>query len=624
MPKRAEGQSQVDYLRRLAGEIERLDDRLKSEGKGRIKAIGVLGSDVYDKLLILQAVRPRFSDVLFFTTDLDASLLHPAEYRWTRNLVVASGFGLTLNPGLQGQIPPFRDGYQASVFFAVLAALSSEPPSQAMVDRWLEPRIFEVARNGAFNLSLRVEDPSREVRLEGLPLEGAFPLHPPGPDFFPDQKTFGFTLLLLIVGILLLAAVSDEFREFVLAAWRYARRKPGIACLASIVLIAVLGYTWILISNEGRMGEPFSLTEGISIWPTQILRGVAAAMAIYFLARCWREIKKSNRRIRDEFGLDPEALPDAPADLYEKCLQYSVFRWRRKRRVSGRESDSPGAGPDTSTVSLQKGGSEPCKWLDIREIWAENQFLGTFSRRLARSVVRVVIYFGLAIILMKLFGRPFIPYRGDAARLIDFSILLASVVSMLVLIFFVVDATRLCRVFTEKLVDGRVAWPASTVQSCCGQYGVSPGFAMEVLNIKLIASRTDTISRLIYYPFLVLFLMIISRITYFDDWDLPLGLAIVFLLNALYLVYCAIVMRRTAVSARDAAIDRLEKEQMKVTKMGGRESPLSEQVDLIVKYLREIHSGAFVPIHQQPLVRSLLLPFGALGLSVLDYLSLAS
>jgi len=194
----------------------------------------------------------------------------------------------------------------------------------------------------------------------------------------------------------------------------------------------------------------------------------------------------------------------------------------------------------------------------------------------------------------------------------------------MLLIFFVVDATRLCRVFIEKLVDGRVAWPANTVESCCGQFGVHPGFAMEVLNIKLIASRTDTISRLIYYPFLVLFLMILSRITYFDDWDLPLGLAIIFLLNALYLVYCAIAMRRTAVTARDSAIDRLEKEHMKVTKMGGKESPLSTQVELVIEYLRDIHSGAFVPIHQQPLVRSLLLPFGALGLSVLDYLSLAS
>ena len=133
--------------------------------------------------------------------------------------------------------------------------------------------------------------------------------------------------------------------------------------------------------------------------------------------------------------------------------------------------------------------------------------------------------------------------------------------------------SRLCRVFIENLVDGCVAWPASTVQSCCGQYGVSPGFAMEVLNIKLIASRTDSISRLIYNPFLVLFLMIISRITYFDHWDLPLGLSIIFLLNALYLVYCAIVMRRTTVTARDAAIDRLEKELMKVTKMGGVKVP---------------------------------------------------
>ncbi|MDD5169665.1 MAG: hypothetical protein PHN75_12665, partial [Syntrophales bacterium] len=46
------GKSQYDYLRRLADEVYRLDqDLLYVNGEGRVKAIGVLGTDYYDKFL---------------------------------------------------------------------------------------------------------------------------------------------------------------------------------------------------------------------------------------------------------------------------------------------------------------------------------------------------------------------------------------------------------------------------------------------------------------------------------------------------------------------------------------------------------------------------------------------
>ncbi|MDX8405748.1 MAG: hypothetical protein R8K50_06295, partial [Mariprofundus sp.] len=91
--ERPEGRSQKDYLRRLADQISTMKRELKSDSKKSILAVGVLGSDVYDKLLILKALRNRLPEAIFFTTDLDASLLHPENYSWTRNLIIASAFG---------------------------------------------------------------------------------------------------------------------------------------------------------------------------------------------------------------------------------------------------------------------------------------------------------------------------------------------------------------------------------------------------------------------------------------------------------------------------------------------------------------------------------------------------
>ena len=81
---RAEGQSQFDYLQRLGDRVRQLDAQLRLQGDRGIEAVGVLGSDLYDKLLVLQALRPLLPEARFFTTDFDALLLHPerAEGHW--------------------------------------------------------------------------------------------------------------------------------------------------------------------------------------------------------------------------------------------------------------------------------------------------------------------------------------------------------------------------------------------------------------------------------------------------------------------------------------------------------------------------------------------------------------
>ena len=62
---------QFDYLLRLAHALGTQDARLREHGHA-IRAVGVIGNDPYDKLLVLQALRPQFPDAVFFTNDLDA------------------------------------------------------------------------------------------------------------------------------------------------------------------------------------------------------------------------------------------------------------------------------------------------------------------------------------------------------------------------------------------------------------------------------------------------------------------------------------------------------------------------------------------------------------------------
>jgi hypothetical protein len=147
------GKSQYDYLRRLAEMICRIE-----YSEGHIKAVGILGNDFYDKFLILQALKQRFRDKIFFTTDLDARLLHPDNIEWTRNLLVASSFDFQLHPRFDFKlapryevgVPPFRDCYSTAVFAAVLHAL--EPDLWKKQDFTFDPRIFEIGQWNAVDL----------------------------------------------------------------------------------------------------------------------------------------------------------------------------------------------------------------------------------------------------------------------------------------------------------------------------------------------------------------------------------------------------------------------------------------------------------------------------------------
>src|SRR6202035_5984554 len=95
-----------------------IDEELRQSGKGRIRAIGVLGSDVFDKLLVLRALRPEFPDALFFATDFDVTLTMGSQLSWTRNLIISSSFGPELSDEIQDEIPPFRSSDQTSAFLA--------------------------------------------------------------------------------------------------------------------------------------------------------------------------------------------------------------------------------------------------------------------------------------------------------------------------------------------------------------------------------------------------------------------------------------------------------------------------------------------------------------------------
>lgn len=582
------GRSQLDYLRRLVEQLKR--EEITSDGE--FKAIGVLGSDVYDKLMILQALRKDFPHALFFTTDLDSRLTHSSQLPWTRNLVVASHFGLELDPRLQTPIPPFRDSYQTALFYSVLRAVDALEPiadknaltlsTGQMFSAVVMPRLYEVGRHGAVDLS---PDPTHAagvlpsihlLRSDLEPATAALRL--------PSLRTIG--LLLLAAGLMVCCAMLINSELWLLFRGRTLASLLALPALAAALIVAFLAGTRL----DGTAGEPVTFTDGISVWPTASLRLFAFVLCVIFFAHsCWR-------------------LWESDRDLIRK------FRLPRLEAVLSR--------PFRSWIGIHRWLPPLSGHAEARELWHEYRLLGAWKERVRRVVPQVGVYGLFGIVLMLQSGFPVMPCRGDACFTLNYIILGVSVVAMTLLMFYVLDATRLCRRLITIMIDTTIEWPRRLLAREAAKHGVDQAYVHEWLGIQFIAKRTAVISAMIYYPFVIVFLMAVARHSYFDRWDFPAGLLVIFALNASYAFGNGVLLRRSAEAAKREAVRQLNSRLKSLSDEPVSKRTKRRQIERMVDLIEQTQEGAFLPFTQHPLFGAIALPTGGTGLVfLLEYLA---
>ena len=100
-------------------------------------------------------------------------------------------------------------------------------------------------------------------------------------------------------------------------------------------------------------------------------------------------------------------------------------------------------------------------------------------------------------------------------------------------------------------------WPNGVQRRETQTRQMAPEDLDDLLDVRLIASRTAVIGQLFYFPFIVLLLMLVARNRYFDNWDWPSALVLIFLLNSTYAIYSYLILRRAAEKARGHSLRRL-------------------------------------------------------------------
>ncbi len=226
------GHAQLDYIRRMEKSLDDLSNRLKKLDR-RIAAIGVIGSDIYDKLLLFRSLEPRFDDVAFFTTDLDARLTHAEEYEYTHNVIVAASYGLQLHYKNQSPTLPFRDSHQTSLYTTILEILrlagkekvnlgqismitdrerfdltrsDLSPTSTSIKDKGV--RIFEIGKNGPVCLNSTIESRAGSPPISSTVSDCSGIAHPLSDLLLFRDRLSPRAVLLFIIALLIAMLIA--------------------------------------------------------------------------------------------------------------------------------------------------------------------------------------------------------------------------------------------------------------------------------------------------------------------------------------------------------------------------------------------------------------------------------
>jgi hypothetical protein len=592
---RPEGTGQTDYVKALVA-------RIHEEGEGA-RAIGILGTDPYDALLIIKALRPAFPHAIFFTLDLDARHLHPSEYKSTRNMVVAAPFGLQLDGSLQRDVPPFRSSYQTSAYFAVLQAVGhvrcvvparevhlgpcttsyhlALTPDTRLYDAGTHPRLFEVGREGAVDLSV-------------VDKEGVRTIHPLRPDLDHTaelgqlKQGIGFdnTAVAVLVALLLMAGTVIAWSNQRL--WLWVSKHPvilgaiGMLLLAAFSAFLALGGASALLANHDE-GEPFSLTAGISVWPSEIIRLFVVALSLILLVKGARDLTKNGEQITDDFLFQDESG--------SQSLSFRTF-WTNLKRVY-----HPAATMTATTVDQA--------WSWYREASKTGQWI-------MRSTVLFVLYMGMIWALgYYVLDEEYIhPCRGGLSCRIDWIMTVTSTALVVFLNLAVFDAVMASRRWIGWVTVSTGGWSQQVQEQYLVEYGLSENQKAEFEKLKylaavdLIGQRTEIVNRLIRYPFIALLILIAGRNDYFDIWNYPILLLLSWALNVLLALLAAYLLYQAASTAKAAMLNGLSRQMVKALETGKDHDVRMKQVQFIIDEVEANEKGAFVPLYQQPVIES--------------------
>jgi len=336
--------------------------------------------------------------------------------------------------------------------------------------------------------------------------------------------------------------------------------------------------------------EPFSLINGISMWPAEFIKVIALWLSVYLLYRGWNKMREGRKGIEKAFDLSKERETD------KEHVQH--FGMKSSRKLKGDEKY-------------------------IQSIWAKYRAGGEAGERRKRFWPVALIWGGVCGLLY-LTQEPNVPSSDGFAYAFDGILTNITFLGFTFLFAFVSDATMHCRRFIQQLIDKDTIWPFMIHTH--EDYNPDPliqDIKREWYEIRLIGMRTNDISRTVYYPIYVILLLLAAQSDYFDNFDMPASLMLIATVNIFLVLAFSISLRRKAMEARAVSLENLRRIEGKILMANGKSRALAlNKLRFYEKRIEDVREGAFLPITEQPWLRALtLMTGGGSSLLLLQYLA---
>jgi hypothetical protein len=283
---------------------------------------------------------------------------------------------------------------------------------------------------------------------------------------------------------------------------KYIAASSRIALPICVILAVGFVSFFYFFENSAGRGEPFAWFDGTSAWPSIAIILFAAFLSIHFVAKTHFGLSQNAAKLEKEFSLNSNTT------MKEKAC---FFGWEIPRLKLGITDASAGfAGCEVATEER----------IDMETLWRRYLCRGRFWMRMLRAAPMTVLYIFALSNILPLIGRfPSAPIRGDFPF---FALMTFTISVFLLLTFFVIDAILLHEGFVTQLEKHETYWPDATFKNF--KYSIkterpkNESDLADYWDILLISKRTEAVGGLIYYPFVILSLLIVARLNYFDNW----------------------------------------------------------------------------------------------------------
>jgi hypothetical protein len=554
------GFGQIDYLRRDIA--EQLSTETTIFGSNVLPdSVGVFGVDPFDKMMLISGIKPKLPRAIIYSVDLDARYFHSKDLPITKNLIVASHFGLSLRPELQKSLPPFRDCYQTANFFATLCVINEMDqnafdPKFNFCSYELHPRIFEIGNSGAIDIT---DGPKLNTKNSPHPIRE-----------FVDFSLWKF--LSFVLAVLISLAFMDSYildyriRDWLVSMNSYSRAKWWFS-----VYFLVIAAIWVFANYSSRNGgEPFFWTAGVSVWPTQFIRMFGIGLASVYILR----MKKKFRKRRDLLDKQLFSVENAPwpAETMERTPLLRA--WKRMK--------------DAHSSGVENKESRAATWV-------------------------VLVIYTLTTAALGWGGNP---TRGQGVVVIDWF------TSLLGISFFSFLFCKSLR-YLRSLATLVKALDSEELQA--KDWSKDDFEAKEMLiyrrhEITLIERVGNRIYGFIYFPAAVLLVFGLARSTYFDAWPWPTSLIVALPVVFLALLIAGAFLRRHATFFRMSRVQELQRLERGFRYPAGNQKKQlasAEECAALREELVSFNRGVFSSLLNDPILRAMLVPlsgFGALAM----------